>query len=135
MSCAKELLLEYLAVFRVPEKAASLFAPDGVLELPYLASLNMPTRLTGPVAIVKYIAGLMAMMPDLAFSNPVIRMESEFQVFAEYEVHTVAVHTSRPFHQLYFGWLMCDEERKIKVLREALNTIEVVRALLREGFN
>src|SRR2546427_1864684 len=37
---SKALLLEYLASIRDPERAASLFAADGVFELPFLRSLG-----------------------------------------------------------------------------------------------
>src|SRR5271156_2864891 len=121
MQTAKQLILEYLSSFPTPNKAAALFAPDGALETPYLASINISTR-AGPKEIEKFISTLMTMLPDLNFSNPIIRMENDFQVFAEYEVHTMATHTNRPFNQLFFGWLRSDENGKIKVLREAWNT-------------
>ncbi|HMG40731.1 MAG TPA: hypothetical protein VK611_05350 [Acidimicrobiales bacterium] len=47
MKDAKGTLLDYLASFRDPEKAASLFAEDGVLELPYLSSLGVEPRYVG----------------------------------------------------------------------------------------
>jgi hypothetical protein len=135
MKTAKQLFLEYLASFPTPVKAAALFAPDGALEMPYLASINISTRAVGPKEIAKFITTLMAMLPDLTFSNPIIRIENDFQVFAEYEVHTIATHTNRPFDQLFFGCLTSDENGKIKVLREALNTIEAAKALLRGGID
>ena len=135
MKTARQLLSEYLAAFPTPLLAASLFAQDGVLEIPYLSSLNIATRAVGPREIARFITTLMAMAPDLKFSNPIVHIENDFQVFAEYEVHTIAAHTNRPFDQLFFGWLTSDENGKIKVLREALNTIEAARALLRDGLD
>jgi hypothetical protein len=41
------LLLKYLASVRDPERAASLFADDGVFELPFLRSLGVEPRYTG----------------------------------------------------------------------------------------
>ena len=38
---SKTLLLEYLASVRDPERAAALFADDGVFELPFLRSLGV----------------------------------------------------------------------------------------------
>jgi hypothetical protein len=40
MKDSKNLLLEYLASVRDPERAASLFAEDGAFELPFLRSLG-----------------------------------------------------------------------------------------------
>ena len=47
MKDSKALLLEYLASIRDPERAASLFADDGVFELPFLRSLGVGPRYTG----------------------------------------------------------------------------------------
>jgi hypothetical protein len=44
MKDSKALLLEYLASIRDPERAASLFADDGVFELPFLRSLGVEPR-------------------------------------------------------------------------------------------
>ena len=44
---SKALLLDYLASVREPERAASLFADDGVFELPFLRSLGVEPRYTG----------------------------------------------------------------------------------------
>ena len=47
MKDSKALLLEYLASIRDPEHAASLFADDGVFELPFLRSLGVEPRYRG----------------------------------------------------------------------------------------
>ena len=47
MKDSKALLLDYLASDRDPERAASLFADDGVFELPFLRSLGVEPRYTG----------------------------------------------------------------------------------------
>jgi uncharacterized protein len=47
MKDSKTLLLNYLASVRDPERAASLFAEDGVFELPFLRSLGVEARYTG----------------------------------------------------------------------------------------
>ena len=47
MKDSKTLLLDYLASVRDPEHAASLFAEDGVFELPFLRSLGVEPRHTG----------------------------------------------------------------------------------------
>jgi len=135
MKTSKQVLLEYLNAFPTPLKAASLFASDGVLETPYLVSINIAPRAVGPDEISKFISTLLGMAPGLTFVNPIIRLETDLQVFAEYEFHATATHTNRPFDQLFFGWMVIDENGKIKVLRQALNTIEAARALLRGGID
>jgi hypothetical protein len=47
MKDSKALLLDYLASVRDPERAASLFADDGVFELPFLRSLGVEPRYRG----------------------------------------------------------------------------------------
>ena len=47
MKDSKTLLLDYLASIRDAERAASLFADDGVFELPFLRSLGVEPRYTG----------------------------------------------------------------------------------------
>ena len=47
MKDSKALLLDYLASVRDPERGASLFADDGVFELPFLRSLGVEPRYTG----------------------------------------------------------------------------------------
>ena len=47
MKDSKTLLLTYLASIRDPERAAALFAEDGVFELPYLRSLGVGPRYVG----------------------------------------------------------------------------------------
>jgi len=48
MKDSKALMLEYLASIRDPERAAALFAGDGVFELPFLRSLGVkPNRDAG----------------------------------------------------------------------------------------
>ncbi|WP_328983069.1 hypothetical protein OG258_53290 [Streptomyces mirabilis] len=59
MMNARELLLAYTANIADPEVASSLFAEDGVLELPYLESIGLPTRTVGPEAIREFMTGLL----------------------------------------------------------------------------
>ena len=49
---AKTLLLDLLAVIPDGEKSATLFAEDGVLELPILHAVGIPTRYQGRAAIM-----------------------------------------------------------------------------------
>jgi hypothetical protein len=129
----KDLLLDFLDAFPSSGNAASLFAKDGVFESPYLQTVNIQPRVEGPREIEKFLATLIEMVPDWQFSNIKILMEDEYQVFAEYEVHSLATHTNRPFDQLFFGRLVKDEHDKIKLLREAQNLVATARAFLKNG--
>src|SRR5579863_2607483 len=98
---AKDLLLEFLDAFPAPAKAAALFAEDGTFEIPYLQSVNIQPRLEGPKEIERFVSTLIEMVPNWKFSNIKILMEDRDQVFAEYEVHAIAIHTNRSFDQLF----------------------------------
>jgi len=68
MKNSKALLLEYLASVRDPERAASLFAEDGVFELPFLRSLGVEPRYTGRRQITALVHKLLDLYPDFAFA-------------------------------------------------------------------
>jgi uncharacterized protein len=95
MKDSKTLLLEYLASVRDPERAASLFAEDGVFELPFLRSLGVEPRHTGR----HEIAGL-PFGPD----ETCILIETPEKTFAEYVGHGRAAATGRTLHQLFTGY-------------------------------
>ena len=59
MKNATELLKAYLSEIQDPAAAAALFADDGVIELPWVDA-----RAQGPVAIEKFLTGLLAKVPD-----------------------------------------------------------------------
>jgi hypothetical protein len=46
-----------------------LFATDGAVELPYLASLGQSSRTEGPENIKNMFTGLLKMAPDFRFIN------------------------------------------------------------------
>ncbi|GAA1224388.1 nuclear transport factor 2 family protein [Pseudonocardia alaniniphila] len=131
MKNARELLLAYLDGFREPEKAAALFTNDGVLELPYLESLGLPSGVTGPEAIRSFLEDLLKNAPDFAFGETEILIDTPDQVFAEYRVDTVLAN-GRRYQQLYAGRLVaCDG--KIALLRESLDLVHAARAMLPGG--
>jgi uncharacterized protein len=66
MKDSKTLLLDYLALVRDPEHAASLFAEDGVFELPFLRSLGAAPRHTGRGEIAGLIYQLLKLYPNFA---------------------------------------------------------------------
>ena len=125
MKTAKELLQAYHSSIQNPGAAASLFAADGAIELPYLASLGQSWRSEGPENIKNMIAGILKMAPDFKFINIKYYIETPDQVFAEYEVDCLL--NGKPYKQLYMGRLVA-ENGKIKLLREAMNLYPLMKS-------
>jgi len=131
MTDAKKLLLDLLAVIPDGEKSAAFFAEDGVMELPYLHAIGIPTRYQGHAAIREFFNFVCATLyPDLRFKPEDIKVliETPEQVFAEYLTHTKAARTARILHHLFAGRLVA-KKGKIKLLRESLITIAAAQAL------
>jgi ketosteroid isomerase-like protein len=127
MKTAPELLRAYLAHIQDPAAAAALFADDGVLELPTLKSLGIDARATGPAAIAGFIASLLKNVPDFAFKDVRMFIETDTQAFAEYSVEATVRSTGKLYRQTYAGRLVA-EDGKIKLLREALDTFAAAEA-------
>jgi len=87
MKDSKALLLEYLASVRDPEGAASLFAEDGVFELPFLRSLGVAPRHTGRREIAGLIHQLLKLYPNFAFGRDDTRILIETRSNAPSTVH------------------------------------------------
>jgi len=68
MRNSKALLLDYLASVRDPERAASLFADDGVFEMPFLRSLGVEPRYRGRREIAALVHRLLEIYPNFAFA-------------------------------------------------------------------
>jgi hypothetical protein len=135
MTDAKTLLLDLLAVVPDGKKCAELFAEDGVLELPFLHSLGIPTRHQGREAIANlynFVGG--NLYPGFSFKpeNTTVLIDTKDQVYAEYLTHTRAASTGRLIHHLFTGYLVA-EDGKIKLLRESLNTVAAAQALNPSG--
>jgi hypothetical protein len=134
MKDSKALLLDYLASVRDPERTASLFAEDGVFELPFLRSLGVEPRYTGRREITALLHKLLEIYPDFAFApdDTRILIETPEKTFAEYEAHARASATGRTAHHLFTGYLMA-EAGKIKLLRESFNPLTMAQAQLPNG--
>src|SRR5580698_7827068 len=89
MKSATELLTAYLSQVRDPA-AAALFADDGVIELPWVNA-----RAEGPAAIEKFLAGLLAKVPDFRFQNIRIWIQTPDQAFGEYDVEALVPSTGK----------------------------------------
>jgi ketosteroid isomerase-like protein len=128
MKTAKELILAYTAYsFRDPNKAAEMFSEDGAFELPYLATLGLPPEYKGRDAIARFFQSVLDIYPGFQFENVKVLIDTPDQVFAEFEATAVSSKTGRTVHQLFFARLVA-ENGKIKLFREALNTLEVAKA-------
>src|SRR3979409_590471 len=92
MKHSKALLLDYLASVRDPERAASLFADDGVFELPFLRSLGVEPRYTGRREITALVRKLLEIYPNFAFApqDTRILIETPDKRSAEYAPHARA---------------------------------------------
>ena len=128
MKNAKELMLEYTAFsFRDPKKAAEMFAEDGAFEIPYLATLGLPPQYKGRDALAGFFQSVLDIYPGLQFENVKLLIDTPDQAFAEFEATAVSTKTGRTVHQLFFARLVA-ENGKIKLFREALNTLELAKA-------
>jgi hypothetical protein len=134
MKDSKALLLEYLASIRDPGRAASLFAEDGVFELPFLRSLGVEPRYRGRGEITALLQQLLKLYPNFAFAPDDIQIliETPEKTFAEYVAHARAAATGRAIHHLFTGYLVA-EAGKIKLLRETFNPLAMAQAQLPNG--
>jgi ketosteroid isomerase-like protein len=123
---ATELLTAYLSASQDPAAAAALFADDGLIELPWVNA-----RAEVAAAIEKFIAGLLAKVPNFRFQNVRIWIQTPDQAFGEYDVEALVPSTGKTYRQTYAGRLVA-ENGKIKLLREALDTSAVSRAFSKE---
>jgi ketosteroid isomerase-like protein len=133
MKTPKELLLEFTASsFIDPYAAAAMFSEDGVFELPYIADFGFPARYIGHKEIGDFFAFVRELYPGFVFENVTVLIDTPEQVFAEYEFTAVSTKTGRTIHQHFFGRLVARDGR-ITLLREALNSVEVARAVYAQG--
>jgi len=133
MKNARELLEGvFKESWRDAKVMVGMFTEDGALELPYLTDFGLPGRFAGAEGITGATKFLHDTFPGLHLENLKILIDTPDQVFAEYEFTNVSTVTGRKVHQLFFGRLVA-EHGKIKLLREATNSAETARALLKQG--
>jgi hypothetical protein len=131
MKTAKDLMLAYLA--GTAEQSGALFAAQGTLELPYLASIGMPPVTKGPAEISKFLGFLHdTLYPGFAFEDVKIYLEAPDQVFAEYHINHKSGITGKDVKQQFFGHLEA-KDGKIKRLREAIDVVLVAEAIYPRG--
>jgi ketosteroid isomerase-like protein len=134
MKDSKALMLEYLASIRNPERAAALFADDGVFELPFLRSLGVKPRYTGRREIVALLHQLLNLYPNFVFARDEVSIliETPEKTFAEYVAHARAAATGRTVHHLFTGYLVA-KDGEISLLRESFNPLAMAQAQLPNG--
>jgi uncharacterized protein len=131
MQTAQQLMLAYLA--GTAEETGALFAPEGTLELPYLASIGLPPVLKGPAEITKFLGFLhTTLYPAFKFENVKVLIDGGTQVFAEYQINHRSGISGRFVNQQFFGHLEA-ESGKIRRLREAIDVVVAAEAIYPNG--
>lgn len=126
MKTAKELLLAYLSNIGNPDLQIELFADDAVFELPYLASLGQQARWEGREVLFQFLSNLPKTFPGFQFKNIRIHIDTPEQAFGEYEATATIASNGNAYAQHYMGRVVA-ENGKIKLIREALNMVPVLR--------
>jgi ketosteroid isomerase-like protein len=132
MKNARQLLMGYLENINNPDELIKLFADDATLELPYLNSLGLPWQWHGKEVLYKFLQNLPKTFLGFTFQDIRIHIDTPDQVFAEYSVQCTAASTGRPYHQTYMGRLVA-ENGKIKLVREALDMVQVAKSMFPNG--
>jgi hypothetical protein len=131
MKTAKDLMLAYIN--GSAEQSGALFAPDGTLELPYLASIGLPPVLTGPEGITKFLGFLHGTLyPGFKFEQVKIHIDTPAQVFAEYHIHNKSGISGKDIRQQFFGHLQAAGGR-INRLVEAIDVVVAAEAIYPNG--
>jgi hypothetical protein len=131
MQTAQQLMLAYLA--GTAEETGALFAPEGTLELPYLASIGLPPVMKGPAEITKFLGFLHGTLyPDFKFQNVKVLIDGGTQVFAEYQINHKSGISGKFVNQQFFGHLEA-EAGKIRRLREAIDVVVAAEAIYPNG--
>ncbi|CDG83103.1 nuclear transport factor 2 family protein [Janthinobacterium agaricidamnosum] len=131
---ASDLLYRLIDAIPDGAKAAGLFAPDGILELPYLYSLGLEPRYVGRAAIAAFYDSLKDLYVDFGFSRAQTRVliDTPGQLYAEYVTRVTTRGTQRKVRYL-FAARMVVEGGRITHLREFLDVLSIARALNPNG--
>jgi uncharacterized protein len=131
MKTAKELMLGYIQ--GTAEHSGALFAENGTLELPYLASIGLPPVLKGPAKIAKFLGFLHGTLyPGFVFEDVKVHIDTPDQVFAEYHINNKSGISGKDVQQQFFGHLEA-KDGKITRLREAIDVIVAAEAIYPNG--
>ncbi len=131
MQDARQLMLAYIR--SGAKEAGDLFAEDGVLELPYLASLGVPPKYTGPDAIATFLTFLHEQLyPGFVFKDVTVHIDTPDQVFAGYVIDATSGISGKTVHQQFYGHLTARDD-KIELLREAIDAVVAAEAIFPGG--
>jgi uncharacterized protein len=131
MKTAKELMLAYIN--GNAEQSGALFASNGTLELPYLASIGLPPVLRGPAEITKFLGFLHGTLyPNFKFEEIKVHIDTPAQVFAEYHINNKSGISGKDIRQQFFGHLTA-EGGKIERLVEAIDVVVAAEAIYPNG--
>ena len=131
MKTAKELMLAYIS--GSAEQSGALFADNGTLELPYLASIGLPPVLKGPAEITKFLGFLHGQLyPGFSFEQVKVHLDTPDQVFAEYHINHASGISHKDVKQQFFGHLEA-KDGKIARLREAIDVVVAAEAIYPNG--
>ncbi|WP_345817132.1 nuclear transport factor 2 family protein (plasmid) [Paraburkholderia sp. PREW-6R] len=128
MAMTASLLSQSNEPVRNPKAAAALFADDGIIELPSLASLGPTTGASGPAAIENFMAPLLNKVPDFRFNNVQSLIDPPGQAFGEHLAEALVRSAGKLDRAMYAGRLVA-ENGKIKPFRESLDTVAAQEAL------
>jgi hypothetical protein len=131
MKSAKELMLGYIG--GSAEQSGALFADNGTLELPYLASIGLPPVMSGPRAITEFLSFLHGKLyPGFSFEDVKVHIDTPEQAFAEYHINHKSGISGKDVKQQFFGYLEA-ADGKIKRLREAIDVVVAAEAIYPNG--
>jgi ketosteroid isomerase-like protein len=134
MNNAKSILMQVLEAIPNGYKASQFFAKDGILELPFLHSLNIAPRYQGRQAIADFYELVKDIYPDFKFKpeDTTILIETPDKVLAEYLTNATARKTGRRIHHLFSGYIVV-QNGQIVLLREMLNVVAGAQAIFPDG--
>jgi uncharacterized protein len=131
LKTAKDLMLGYIA--GTAEQSGALFADNGTLELPYLASIGLPPVQKGPGEITKFLSFLHGTLyPGFSFEQVKIHIDTPDQVFAEYHINHKSGISGKEVRQQFFGHLE-GKGGKIARLRETIDVVVAAEAIFPNG--
>jgi hypothetical protein len=124
-------MLDY--IHGTAEQSGALFADDGTLWLPYLASIGLPPVMNGPRAITEFLTFLHGTLyPGFSFEDVKIHIDNAEQAFAEYHINHKSGISGKEVKQQFFGHLEA-ADGKIKRLREAIDVVVAAEAIYPKG--
>ncbi|HEX4168789.1 MAG TPA: nuclear transport factor 2 family protein [Bryobacteraceae bacterium] len=137
MSSARKVLDAFFDCLRnldrSTDRVAKLFADEGVFEFPYLPTLGLQSRYTGPSEIRSLMEMVASLVPSFTLSKiDIYDTTDPNTLFVEYHSEGTMKQSGTIYAQDYISKLAV-EDGKIKSLREYLDVISSARAILPNG--